>query len=122
MENEEDKKIMDYQIDQLGIVVEDMDKTSKFLEKLGIGPFSTMVASIPGGKIKIGLFQHGDLQIELIQPLQGNTLHARYLEKEGEGLQHVSSHVEDIEKELQKIRNQGIEIIERGEIAGVKYA
>lgn len=116
------EKALDYKIDQLGIVVEDMDETSTFLEKLGIGPFPTVETSTPSGKIKIGIFQQGDLQIELIQPLEGNTPQAKFLKERGEGLHHVSNHVEDIEKELQKIRDLEIEIIERGEIMGVKYA
>lgn len=116
------EKVMDYKISQLGIVVKDMDKTAKFLEKLGIGPFPTIETPTPSGKIKIGIFQQGDLQIELIQPLGGNTPHAKFLKEKGEGLHHVSSHVKDIEKELQKLEKIGVKIIERGEIFGVKYA
>ena len=116
------EKIMDYKIDQLGIVIKDMDKTAKFLEKLGIGPFPTIETDVPSGKIKIGIIQQGDLQIELIQPLEGNTPHAKFLKEKGEGLHHVSSHVKDIEKELQKLEKIGVKIIERGEIFGVKYA
>jgi methylmalonyl-CoA/ethylmalonyl-CoA epimerase len=122
MSNKQDKKIMDYKISQLGIVVKDMNKTTEFLEKLGIGPFPTIETDTPSGKIKIGIYQQGNLQIELIQPLQGNTPHAKFLKEKGEGLHHVSYHCKDIEKELQKLEKIGVKIIERGEIFGVKYA
>ncbi len=116
------KKVMDYKIHQLGVVVKDMDKTVAFLEKLGIGPFPTIETEVPSGKIKIGIFQQGDLQIELIQPLEGNTPHAKFLKEKGEGLHHVSYHVKDIEKELKKLEKIGVKVLERGEIFGVKYA
>mgnify|MGYP005841459815 CR=1 FL=1 len=122
MSNKPDKKIMDYKINQLGIVIKDMNKTTEFLEKLGIGPFPTIETDTPSGKIKIGIYQQGDLQIELIQPLQGNTPHAKFLKEKGEGLHHVSYHCKDIEKELKKLEKLGIKIIERGDIFGVKYA
>lgn len=56
MNNKRNQKIMDYKINQLGIVVKDMNKTTAFLEKLGIGPFPTIETDTPNGKIKIGIY------------------------------------------------------------------
>ncbi|MGQ9721226.1 MAG: VOC family protein [Candidatus Jordarchaeum sp.] len=116
------EKVTDYKIHQIGIVIKDMDKTAKFLEKLGIGPVPTIETEVPNGKVKIGIYQQGDLQIELIQPLQGNTIHAKWLKQKGEGIHHVSYHCKDIEKELQNLEKIGVKILDRGEIFGVKWA
>ncbi|MEM2133283.1 MAG: VOC family protein [Candidatus Freyarchaeota archaeon] len=122
METKPSEKVTDYKISQLGIVVKDMEKTAKFLEKLGIGPFPTIETEVPGGKVKIGIYQQGDLQIELIQPLEGDTIHSKWLKQKGEGLHHVSYHCKDIEKELKNLKKIGVKILDRGEIFGVKWA
>ena len=107
------------QIDQIGIVVKNMEISMKFYEKLfGIEPFLTLESStssiIDSAKLKIGLFQLGDVQLELIQVLEGETIHSEFLKKKGEGLHHLGFIVEDIEEELVRLEKEGIKILERG--------
>jgi hypothetical protein len=52
-----DKNPFKFTINQLGIAVMDIEKTSAFLEKIGIGPFETMDVESEESKFKIGLFQ-----------------------------------------------------------------
>ena len=64
-----------------------MEATMKLYEKMfGIEPFLTLESAINSAKLKIGLFQLGEIQMELIQVLEGETIHAKFLEKRGEGL------------------------------------
>ncbi len=111
-------------VDQIGIVVKDMEATMNFYEKMfGIEPFPTVESAVNSAKLKIGLFQLGEVQIELIQVLEGETIHSKFLEKRGEGLHHLGFFVEDIEKELARIEKGGIEVLERGTVLGVvKFA
>ena len=51
-----DKNPFKFTINQLGIVVKDIEKTSAFLENIGIGPFPTFDAESEKSKFKIGLF------------------------------------------------------------------
>jgi len=98
-------------IDQIGIVVEDVEKTTKFLqEAFGIGPFSTIEEEGEWGKSKISTVQLGELQIELIQ----NSVMGWK-----EGKQHLAFYVEDIEKELAKLKKQGIGVLKRGNVLGL---
>ena len=53
VENSEDKKPFGFKINQLGIVVEDIEKSSAFLQKIGIGPFATLDTESSKGKFKI---------------------------------------------------------------------
>ncbi len=116
------------QIDQIGIVVKNMEKNLKFYKKLfGIEPFLTLESptgsTIDSAKLKIGLFQLGDVQLELIQVLEGETIHSEFLENKGEGLHHLGFIVEDIEEELVRLEKEGIKILERGIIQEmVKFA
>ena len=49
-------------VDQIGIVVKDMEATMKFYEKMfGIEPFPTVESTVDSAKLKIGLFQLGEV-------------------------------------------------------------
>jgi len=110
-------------IDQIGIVVKDMEKTTNFFEKtFGIGPFLIFETSTETTKGKIGVLQLGEVQIELIQILKGETIHTNFIDKGREGLHHLAFFVKDLEKELAGLKKQGIGVVERGEIFGYKYA
>jgi methylmalonyl-CoA/ethylmalonyl-CoA epimerase len=111
-------------VDQIGIVVRDMEATMKFYEKMfGIEPFPTVESEIDSAKLRIGLLQLGEVQIELIQVLEGESIHSKFLEEKGEGLHHLGFFVQDIEKELAQLEKQGVKVLERGEVLGVvKFA
>jgi len=111
-------------VDQIGIVVKDIETTMKFYEKMfGIEPFPTVESYVNSAKLKIGLFQLGEVQIELIQVVEGESIHSRFLEEKGEGLHHLGFFVKDIEKELARLEKEGIKVLEMGEVLGtVKFA
>lgn len=103
-------------IDQIGIIVKDVEKAIKFLqETFGIGPFVTVETEEEWGKSKISVCQMGELQIELIEdPSMAPTKEGRY---------HLAFYVEDIGKELERLKKRGIEVLQRGDVLGlVEYA
>ncbi|MHA2296644.1 MAG: VOC family protein [Candidatus Hodarchaeales archaeon] len=112
-------------VDQIGIVVKDVDVSMKFYEKMfGIEPtFPALESDIDSAKLKIGLFQFGEVQIELIQVLEGENIHSKFLEKKGEGLHHLGFYVDSIEKELVRLEKVGIKVLESGVVLEVvKFA
>jgi len=123
VDSSEEKPVFS-KIDQIGIVVKDVEGTMKFYEKLfGIETIPTVEVKIDSAKLKIGLFQLGEVQIELIQVLEGESVHSRFLKERGEGLHHLAFFVEDVEKELAKLGKEGIKVLERGGVPGaVKFA
>ncbi len=111
-------------VDQIGIVVQDVEKYVKFYEKMfGVEPFPTVESTINSAKLKIILLELDTLEIELIQVVEGESIHSRFLKERGEGLHHLGFFVKDIEKELATLEKDGIEVLERGEVLGtVKFA
>ena len=113
---------------QVGIVVKDVEKTVKRLTSLGIGPFEPMV--LPPERqewfrdkrmyadFKIFGARIGDIQIELIQPISGDSPHKEFLETKGEGIQHIACAVEDVEKEVQKLTKEGATTLLRAKFPG----
>ena len=111
-------------VDQIGIVVKDVEKYVKFYEKvLGVEPFPIAESTINSAKLKIVLFELGEVEIELIQVVEGESIHSRFLEETGEGLHHQGFFVNDLESELARLEENGIKVLERGEVLGtVKFA
>ena len=53
----------------------------------------------------------GPIGIELLQPLEGHTVHRDLLETQGEGVGHIAYLVDDLASESRAMRDQGFEII-----------
>lgn len=112
----------DLKIDQIGVVTADMDRIVDFFkEKFGID-FVIFETEQKKGKIRIGLTNLGDVQLELIQVVEGETIHADFLRRKGEGLHHIGFFVKDLDEKVRMAREKGMEVVEQGEIAGVRYA
>lgn len=113
---------------QVGLVVKDVDKVIERLSSLGIGPFNEMKLSpereewFRGKRMyadfKIRGVMIGDIQIELIQPLSGDSPHKEFLESKGEGIQHIACSVEDVEKEVAKLTAKGATVLLRAKFPG----
>jgi len=111
-------------VDQIGIVVKDVEKYIKIYEKVfGVEPFPTVESAINSAKLKIVLFELGEVEIELIQVVEGESIHSKFLKERGEGLHHLGFFVKDIEKELARLEKEGINVLERGKVLGtVEFA
>ncbi len=113
---------------QVGVVVRDVEKTVERLTALGIGPFQHM--ALPPDReewfrdkrmyadFKIYGAMIGDVQIELIQPLEGDSPHKEFLETRGEGIQHIACAVEDVQEEVDKLTKQDVEVLLRAKFPG----
>ncbi|MBS7288347.1 MAG: VOC family protein [Candidatus Freyarchaeota archaeon] len=109
------------EIGQIGVVVKDFERTAKALERLGIGPFSPIEIPHGSARLKIGLVNLGSVQLELIQVVEGESIHSRFIKERGEGLHHIGFFVKDIEGILKELEKKGVRASEGGEVMGVKY-
>jgi len=119
------------QIDQLGIVVNDMDEAIRnFAGKLGVKSWyrpaawdANMGTIIYRGKeirpeIAFVMGYCGNLQIELITTRGDGNIYTEHLEQHGEGLHHIGFFVSDFKKKLEAYAKLGIEPIQSGAVAG----
>ena len=53
----------------------------------------------------------GPLGVELLQPVQGQTVHKELLESTGEGIGHIAYTVEDLEAETARMEAKGFPVI-----------
>ena len=104
-------------VDHIGIVVRDCEKVIETWERMfGIGPWAIreMSGTTPEGKTvaaKLAFAYMGDLEIELIQIIEGKILHSEFLETHGEGLHHLGFFVDDVDGEAASLVAQGAKVI-----------
>jgi len=109
------------QIDQVGVVVRDLDRAVKHYSSLGIGPFEPLdltriertVYGKPAGHVRnrSRVARMGPIQFELLQPLSGESIQKEFLEKRGEGINHLGFLVDDLDKEINKLVAKGFKVI-----------
>jgi catechol 2,3-dioxygenase-like lactoylglutathione lyase family enzyme len=115
------------QLVHIGIVVADRDKTTKSLTSLfGIGPFRLVEwpdrpeakYQYRGVEEKIRLrqafVQLGNVEVELIEPLEGHNAYKDFLAETGGGIHHALFEVPDIEPVLQELAKSGVSVLQSG--------
>jgi len=117
-------------VHQIGVIVRDMDQAVRYFEGLGIGPFESAGATAPivdrtvhgrpapDVKNRISTAQMGPVQLELVQPVSGKSVQAEFLEKHGEGINHLAFLVDDLQAEVAKLAARGFTVISSGRTLG----
>lgn len=98
-------------ISHIGIAVADLEAGIAFYEKLGLKLES--IEEVPSQKVKVAFFPCGDTRIELLAPMSEDSPIAKFIEKKGEGIQHIAFGVDDLPAELQKAEESGIQLIDK---------
>jgi methylmalonyl-CoA/ethylmalonyl-CoA epimerase len=73
---------------------------------------------LDGGALRVVFVHLGPVTLELLEPRSPDHTVARFLEKRGEGLHHVSLEVGDIEGALASCRVAGVRLIDEAPRAG----
>ncbi len=98
-------------IDHVAIVVKSIDETLKFWnESLGLS--LSHVAHEEGQRVKVAFLPVGDSEVELLEPSDGKSGVARYLEKRGEGIHHLCFEVENLDAAVAQLKRQGVQLID----------
>jgi catechol 2,3-dioxygenase-like lactoylglutathione lyase family enzyme len=105
---------------QIGIVVKNIDETIDFYSKtFGFGPFEVRYVEYPdatyygetaGYRGKRAFFHLGNIQIELIELVDGKTIHEDFLKQHGECLHHIGFKVKNLDKSKENAEKAGLEI------------
>jgi len=97
-------------IEHLGIAVKDLNVSIPLYEKLFQTPcYKTEAVESEG--VKTAFFQIGESKIELLEASNPESPIAKFLEKRGAGFHHVAFEVDDIDKEIERLSNEGFQLI-----------
>ena len=98
-------------IDHLGIAVASIAERKNFwTEVLGLSLAGS--ETVQEQKVTTAFLPVGESEIELLESTTPDGPIAGYLEKRGEGIQHVAFRVENIEVVLEELKAKGIRLID----------
>jgi len=118
---------------QLGYVVADVEKAAgHYQSDFDIGPFAGPIevpmkrADFMGRtvdtRIKTMFAKSGDIQIELIQPLDGDNPYAEWLARTGDGIHHLGFKVDDMEQAKAEFARKGRQPFFSCDLVVMKFA
>lgn len=100
-------------IDHVGIAVKDLEATKKFYtEILGIAPTQADEV-VEDQKVKVSFFKMGDAELEFLESTAPDGPIAKFIEKNGEGIQHIALAVEDIRESLAELKSKEVRLIDQ---------
>ena len=111
----------------IGVVVRDLDQAIEYFQSLlGIGPFTPNASEgvtdrkVHGKPAKIKLrgagADLGSIKLEVLQPVEGNSVQKEFLDSKGEGINHIGFTVDNLEEEVKKLEERGFRAVSTGKI------
>lgn len=99
-----------FKIEHIGIAVKSLSNSVPLFEKL-LNSQSYKTELVESEKVNTAFFKAGDSKVELIESIDTEGVIARFIQKKGEGLHHIAFEVTDIEAEMNRLKNQGYELL-----------
>ncbi len=120
---------------QVAIVVRDIEAAArKWADVLGM-PTPEVIITRPGLEVaqtykgvrssaqaKLAFFNLGQVQLELIEPMGGDSTWQEALDRNGEGFHHLAFWVDGMQKSVDFLRGRGIPMVQRGDMGEGQYA
>ena len=120
------------EIDQVCIVVKDMEKTVRQLSLImNIGPFEIRETDLPDAivhgrrthvRARRAYAMAGAIELEVIEPGQGENIYWEFLHSRGEGVHHFGILVSDIESEIARFEKHGIGVLHSADTPRTRLA
>jgi len=109
-------------VDHVGVAVKNLDEAIALYRDV-LGFRLEAVPILTERKVKVAfLSTGGETNIELLEPIGGNSPVAKFLESRGEGIQHVAVRVKDIEAILAEFKRKGVVLVDDKPRAGAEGA
>ena len=97
-------------IEHIGIAVEDMAKAEKTFSII-FGKTAYKKEEVFSESVKTTFFKIGESKIELVSATKEDSPIAKFLTKNREGMHHIAFAVEDIKKEMERLKKEGIRLL-----------
>jgi len=97
-------------IEHIGIAVKDFTVSVPLFEKM-LNTVCYKNETVAGEKVNTAFFKKGETKIELLESLEPDGVIAKFIERKGEGIHHLAFDVEDIEAEMQRMKNEGFVLL-----------
>ncbi len=98
-------------VDHIGIAVKNLEETLKFYEDV-LGMECTGKEEVDEQKVRVAFLPVGDSEVELLESTDPEGPIAKYIDKKGEGIQHIAFRVDNIEQAIETMKEKGIRMID----------
>jgi methylmalonyl-CoA/ethylmalonyl-CoA epimerase len=98
-------------VDHIGIAVKNLEETLKFYEEV-LGMTCTGKEEVAEQKVRVAFLPVGDSEVELLESTDPEGPIAKYIDKKGEGIQHIAFRVDNIEEAIENMKQKGVRMID----------
>ncbi|MBI1806554.1 MAG: methylmalonyl-CoA epimerase [Ignavibacteria bacterium] len=98
-------------VSHVGVAVKNLPDSIELFSKL-FKINSVETEEVPDQKVRLSFFHVGDTSIELTEATAPDSPIARFIEKRGEGVHHLSFEVDDIRAEIKRLKDEGFQLID----------
>jgi len=99
-------------IDHIGIAVKAIEQAGKFYTD-GLGLNIQEIETVAEQKVNVGFIPITDSEVELLESTEPDGPVAKFIDKKGEGIQHIAFRVENLEEALEELKEKGVRLIDQ---------
>jgi len=97
-------------IEHIGIAVRDLAQANALYARLlNVPPYKQETVESEG--VMTSFFRINQTKLELLEATNPDSAIARFLEKRGEGVHHIAIEVDDIQAEMERLKNEGFTVL-----------
>lgn len=104
-------------IEHIGIAVQNLENAVEVYEKL-LGTPCYKREVVEQQQVDTAFFRAGGSKVELLGATSPDSVIAKYLDRKGEGMHHLAFEVEDIDAELERLRDEGFTVLNDQPVPG----
>ena len=98
-------------VDHIGVAVKSIDEALKFWEDT-LGVKCHGIEEVAEQRVKTAFLPIDDTEFELLEGTTADSPVSKFIEKHGQGIQHVAVRVADIEAALAELKEKGVRLID----------
>jgi len=97
-------------VEHIGIAVKDLNNSNQLFNSL-LNQAHYKLEEVESEKVRTSFFRIGNIKIELLESMEKDSPIAKFIEKKGEGIHHIAFEVEDIIKEIERLKSEGFTVL-----------
>lgn len=97
-------------VHHIGVAVRSLDAALAFYRTLGLEPES--IEEVRSQGVRAAFLPAGPVRVEILESLAPDGVIAKFIGRRGEGLHHLAFAVPDIRAEMQRLQDEGLELVD----------
>jgi methylmalonyl-CoA/ethylmalonyl-CoA epimerase len=112
---------MTSKLDHIGIAVKQLETAIPFYRDI-LGLSFEGIEEVAEQKVRVAFLALGESRLELLEPTAIDAPLARFLEKHGEGINHIAYRAADIRQALTRLKALGVRLIDDSPRRGAHHS